>query len=82
MTDHIPMRPSWLCEICGDFWPCLQARTDLLGEYDSVTGLAIYMGSRLMHACVDLVGTPEGNPIKLHERFLSWTSVKDWGAVP
>ncbi|TWH67584.1 hypothetical protein [Micromonospora olivasterospora] len=30
---HLPVRPIWLCRVCGHTWPCGAARLSLLAEY-------------------------------------------------
>lgn len=72
MSAHVPMRPSWACAGCSQFWPCLTRRQQLLAEYtDAPTSLALYLGARLVAATADLPTAAAGD---LHHRFLGWLS--------
>lgn len=72
-TKHIALRPSFDCASCGRPWPCANARSDLIEQYQGwPTGLGLYMASCLYEAievCRANVGLL---PADLFERFLGW----------
>lgn len=72
MEEHLPMRPAWDCDKCGQPWPCANAKSNLLREYlDDSVALLIYLALRHWDAFDDYVSSGE-IPRNLHERFLGW----------
>lgn len=70
MSDHLPLRPSWECMVCGDEWPCPPRRQQLLAEYKNAPlSLRLHMMKLRDDAAVDLGVDPD----KINDRF-----VKDW----
>ena len=70
MTAHRPRRPSWLCTSCGQPWPCLVARQELLREHaDARVSLALDLARDFGDAVSDLPGLPVP---ELYVRFLGW----------
>jgi hypothetical protein len=70
MTAHRPRRPSWLCTSCGQPWPCLVARQELLREHaDARVSLALDLARDFGDAVGDLPGLPVP---ELYVRFLGW----------
>lgn len=70
MSLHLPARPAWTCRVCGDAWPCVTRRRELLGEYDgALVSLTLYLVGLFADACVDLPAAEAG---ALHQRFLGW----------
>jgi hypothetical protein len=76
--QHIPARPSWLCEVpsCTEPWPCPPARSAIT---DAITsgltdraGQAIYLSGQMIHAVRELGGAELSDP---HGRFLGWLPV-------
>jgi hypothetical protein len=68
--EHLPHRPSWLCNSCERPWPCDPARETLATEYQHwTTGLFLYLAAQLVQALIDMPKAPVG---ELHEQFLSW----------
>ena len=73
---HVPQRPTWLCRVCAEEWPCATARERLSVEYaaDRVA-LNVYLGSALYTALDDLYRlnpNPGPDPAVVFRRFLSW----------
>lgn len=74
--DHIRVRPSWDCGVCGTSWPCANAKEDLLGEFDRFPSvLRIFMATQMYDAFDDLAGRGRLPPAHLYERFLAWIVV-------
>ena len=70
MTEHLAVRPSWVCRCCRLSWPCPSARRDLAREFrDFPSVRAIYLGALLFEAARDLGEVPPD----LYRRFLLWT---------
>ena len=71
--EHMSTRPSWDCVACGHPWPCVNAKTDLLAEFqDFPSVLAIYMSSQMHEAFIDLTAHGSVPPADLYDRFLGW----------
>lgn len=73
---HVPLRPFWLCRVCGQSWPCGRAKLDLLAGYqDSPLNLFIYLAG-LLHEAIDdlhrLNASTTGEVRGLFDRFLGW----------
>ena len=65
---HLPDRPTWLCRVCGDPYPCETRRTQLLAEFSGASmQLSIFMALDLADATADLTYTPAA---ELRRRFL------------
>jgi hypothetical protein len=76
--EHVPGRPSWDCEACGEPWPCGPAKVELVEEYgDDRTSLAVYLAAQLQAAIDDYTNTAAPVP-PLFDRFFGW----DRTAVP
>ncbi|MCX4474701.1 flavin reductase [Micromonospora sp. NBC_01655] len=75
---HLPVRPIWLCRVCGHPWPCGMARLSLLTEYrGNRTALLIYLATLKVEAATQLAAlTPGAPPIDLTDRFLSWARAR------
>nr|WP_175543563.1 hypothetical protein [Micromonospora pattaloongensis] len=76
LPDHLPLRPLWLCRVCGQPWPCGRAKLALLASYhDSQINLLLYL-SGLLHEAIDdlhrLNPSTTGNIRDLFDRFLGW----------
>ncbi|MFI5936987.1 hypothetical protein [Actinoplanes sp. NPDC051494] len=72
-TEHLAARPSWDCLVCECPWPCVNAKEELMKQYDRYpANLAIYMASTMYDAVEDLTATGAPTPADLYERFLSW----------
>lgn len=75
-TEHLPLRPLWLCRRCGQPWPCGQARLALIAEYRAnAIGLFLHMAGRLYEAIDDLHRlnpSATGDATDLFDRFLGW----------
>ncbi|MBB2942224.1 hypothetical protein FB565_001937 [Actinoplanes lutulentus] len=70
--DHTHVRPQWDCRVCGQPWPCPEARTGLLDEYRVFPSLLkIYLTALMYDALDDLTVNGESPP-NLYERFLAW----------
>jgi hypothetical protein len=73
--EHLWVRPSWDCRICGQTWPCATAKESLIGEYQRFpTVLTIYLFGQMATAFDDLMSHGESPPPDLYERFLSWAA--------
>ena len=71
VVTHLPMRPKWDCDTCGQGWPCDPAREALAAETGGGTALAILMWTYLEDFALD---TDPGCPLTgAFERFISWT---------
>ncbi|MCX4473342.1 flavin reductase [Micromonospora sp. NBC_01655] len=75
---HLPVRPIWLCRVCGHPWPCGEARLSLLVEYrGNRTALLIYLATLKEEAATQLAQlTPGTPPTDLTDRFLSWARAR------
>ncbi|MDQ7910767.1 flavin reductase [Phytohabitans sp. ZYX-F-186] len=69
--QHVPRRPEWTCQVCGQEWPCPPARTMLAEEHvrDRVS-LGVYMAVQLGHAAGELNCASSS---ELYRRFVEWT---------
>ncbi|HWS31508.1 MAG TPA: hypothetical protein VN408_02060 [Actinoplanes sp.] len=66
-------RPEWLCRVCGHSWPCTEARTALLREYQAFPSLLkIYLSAQMYDALDDLTSHGDPPPANLYDRFLTW----------
>lgn len=72
--DHLPARPTWLCQDDGKPWPCAPARRRLLDEYKGFrTALLLYLAGQMAEAREQLAELDSGTPPPgLEGRFLSW----------
>lgn len=75
---HLPLRPTWRCVVCAEYWPCKQARDALLDQTRGEgVGLLIHLAVQLMDAIEDL------GDAATFERFLVWArGHDDTGAFP
>jgi hypothetical protein len=72
MNEHLPKRPIWDCDTCGQTWPCANANTALLHEYlGNFTSLLTYMALQKWDAFDDFATSSEV-PADLDERFCGW----------
>ncbi|WJK38744.1 flavin reductase [Solwaraspora sp. WMMA2056] len=67
-VDHVAVRPSWRCRVCGQPWPCDPAKAQLIAAYDRI-GLCMYVAERSVEAAHDLPGL---SPAVAYVRFLAW----------
>ncbi|WP_285788597.1 flavin reductase [Micromonospora sp. NBRC 101691] len=66
--DHIAVRPSWRCRVCGAPWPCQPAKLQLLDLYaDDRLGLMVDLGMAMAAALPDL--PRDENQL---DRFVRW----------
>jgi hypothetical protein len=65
--QHLPQRPSWVCDTCDDDWPCNPARQRLAGELGLVE-LILYMTAQLDAAKSEAAASIE----ELYQRFMPW----------
>jgi hypothetical protein len=76
VRPHLPLRPLWLCRICGTPWPCATARLKLKSEYgDDRTGLSVYLCSVMHEAIADSHRLDPQDPLDpnaVFERFVAW----------
>ncbi|GAA1606803.1 hypothetical protein [Actinoplanes couchii] len=73
VPEHLSDRPHWLCRVCGEPWPCPEARASLLSEYRAFPSLLkIYMTTLMYAAMRDLTIDDVPSPAELHDRFLTW----------
>jgi hypothetical protein len=71
-TEHDADRPSWECRVCGQSWPCANAKVDLVEQYQrGRTMLILFLCSCMVEAIDDLVRSG-GVPADLYDRFLGW----------
>lgn len=75
-SEHLPLRPLWLCRRCGQPWPCGPARLALVSEYrDDRVSLFLYLAGLLHEAIEDLHRlnpSTTGDVPDLFDRFLGW----------
>jgi len=70
VSAHQPVRPTWLCGGCGDPWPCVSRRRQLLAEYDRApVSLTLYLAALFVDAVQDLPAAASG---ELYARFIGW----------
>lgn len=67
--EHLPSRPTWLCGVCGEPWPCSTSRAALLAE-GTPTRLAALMWIYLETYAQDAGPGPLDGAF---DRFLRWT---------
>jgi hypothetical protein len=71
-VEHSPRRPDWMCECCGQDWPCPPAKVELSEAYGvHRVDLAVHMAVQLGHAAGDLLTSVTTR--ELYERFIAWT---------
>ncbi len=69
-VEHLPIRPSWVCSVCSQPWPCRTARTDLTTEYtDARMALAVYLAGCYLECVANQSSVPAED---LYTRFLGW----------
>jgi hypothetical protein len=70
MSMHVPVRPAWTCAGCGQAWPCLTRKRQLLAEFAGArVSLMLYLSRFFVEACVDMPTTTSGT---LYRRFFTW----------
>jgi hypothetical protein len=73
MTCHLPVRPSWDCQLCCQSWPCPPARRDLGFEFEGKpTYLFFYMSAQMGDFASDRTALGELSVDCLYPRFLHW----------
>ena len=73
MTAHEPVRPKWICEVCGFPWPCAAAKVQLSGDFARFpTSFAAYMAQFYALAFTDFANQFDGAPPDLWDRFMGW----------
>ena len=69
---HVPRRPTWSCQGCGQPWPCATYRAAALAEeHDGRHRLTARLGEYLADAKWDLRDVPLA---ELEARFVSWAA--------
>ncbi|WP_433792698.1 hypothetical protein [Actinoplanes sp. CA-252034] len=69
--EHMAMRPSWDCRVCGAPWPCASAKVALSEEYRSFPSLlTLFLMSTYQEAREHLGYL--GQPADLFERIVGW----------
>jgi hypothetical protein len=76
LPDHLPLRPLWLCQTCGQHWPCGRAKLALLADFHgSEISLFLYLAG-LLHKAIDdlhrLNPSTTADVRDLFDRFLGW----------
>ena len=75
-VEHLHARPAWDCRVCGQPWPCADAKTNLLTEFRGFPSvLTVYLSGQMYDALDDLTSHGEYTPADLYERFISWIHV-------
>ncbi|WP_019901319.1 hypothetical protein [Salinispora arenicola] len=70
MAMHLPVRPVWTCAGCGQVWPCLTRKRQLLAEFAGArVSLMLYLTQFFVEACVDMPTTTTGT---LYHRLFAW----------
>ncbi|MEV2239840.1 hypothetical protein [Micromonospora sp. NPDC049891] len=76
LPGHLPLRPLWLCRVCGQPWPCGRAKLVLLDNYrGNEISLFLYLAGLLQEAIDDLHRanpSTTGDVRDLFDRFLGW----------
>ena len=73
---HLGERPGWTCRVCGDPWPCADARRELRVEFQWFPSVfKIYMMGQMADAAADLEPGGAGPSPAMYERFLAWLPV-------
>ncbi|MEV4275405.1 hypothetical protein [Actinoplanes xinjiangensis] len=63
--------------MCSRPWPCPEAQTRLLDEYEAYPSLLkIYLSAQMYEALDDLTVDGQSPPVDLYERFLAWTRTR------
>ncbi|MEV0809514.1 hypothetical protein [Micromonospora sp. NPDC050200] len=74
---HIAYSPHWVCDTCGDPWPCRTFRSipqERLDRANLISVMALLMGTAIR----DLRGRPEGpEPPEIVKRFLWFLPLND-----
>jgi hypothetical protein len=71
-VPHNARRPEWTCRACGEEWPCVPRRQELLAEiatHGETAATLVYLAVQMTQACTDLPGLTAG---QMHDRFLGW----------
>ena len=75
-AEHNRVRPSWICAVCGQPWPCPDARNALLHEFGRFPSvLTVFMATQMYDAFDDLAAQGRLPTTVLHERFLGWIPI-------
>lgn len=70
---HRASRPSWVCEDCGQPWPCTARKAMVLDERPFDRMAALLFLSRLMHDAIEDFARDGACPVPdLYKRFLSF----------
>jgi hypothetical protein len=67
--DHRAKRPEWICDCCGEPWPCEPARDYLLADTGGGTALALVCWAYFEDYVNDMGPRPLG---EAYRRFLGW----------
>lgn len=73
-SDHVPVRPLWVCRVCAVEWPCGPVRLALpTCHADDRIRLAAHLAALLRAAVGDTYRAGHRpDPARLHDRFLGW----------
>ena len=72
MEEHLPKRPAWDCNNCGETWPCANAKENLLLEYlGNRSSLLLYL-ALIRQEAFDDFATSGTVPPEIFERFTGW----------
>jgi hypothetical protein len=72
-SEHVGERPTWDCRVCGQPWPCADAKSRLRNEFRTFpSSFSIYMSAQMIDAASDLAAHGAEPPADLYERFLLW----------
>ncbi len=64
---HLPERPAWTCQVCGEDYPCLKRKVQLRAEFRRASvQLTVFMSIDFVDAAAELPGVPAE---ELHRRF-------------
>jgi hypothetical protein len=73
---HLGERPTWICRVCGDPWPCAGARRELRIEFRWFPSVfKIYMMGQMADAAADLEPGAAGPSAAMYERFVAWLPI-------
>jgi hypothetical protein len=77
--EHMEMRPSWDCRVCGAPWPCDPVKVALSEEYRCFPSLLILFLMSAYQEAQENLGYLDGQPADLLNRIAGWAQDRGRG---